>query len=116
MTLVEFLAARLAEDEGDALAACQGDGYRDWDVTSTGVVQVAGADIEGLALASREAALHMARHDPGRVLAEVEAKRRIIAECESLIDDPAVRAMETALCLLALPYADHPDYQPEWRP
>jgi hypothetical protein len=39
-------------------------------------------------------ARHIARWDPTRVLAEVDAKRR----------------------LLALPYRDHPDCKPEWMP
>jgi Family of unknown function (DUF6221) len=74
-------------------------------------------------------ATHIARHDPARVLAEVEAKRAILdehnlsyegsRECYSCSDKrgddiepypcPTVR-------LLALPYADRPGYRDEWRP
>ena len=46
--LVAWLRAQMDADEADALAACQGDGYREWDNPSTGVVQVAGGDLEGL--------------------------------------------------------------------
>jgi len=46
--------------------------------------------------------------DPGRVLAECEAKRSIV----ELISSPGPQALR----LLALPYADHPDYLPEWKP
>ncbi|MCX5202510.1 DUF6221 family protein [Streptomyces sp. NBC_00237] len=57
--------------------------------------------------------------DP-QVLADVDAKRRIV---DGIADaDPHgahITGMFTAwdvLRLLALPFADHPDYQPEWRP
>ena len=43
--------------------------------------------------------------------AEVDAKRRIIAE-----DWPGDPCSRYILCLLALPYADHPDYDEAWRP
>ena len=71
---------------------------------------------------------HIARHDPARVLAEVDAKRRILDE--ELV--PALRDYDTerpdlakdvrydiaarVLQLLALPYADRPGYREEWRP
>jgi hypothetical protein len=57
-------------------------------------------------------AAHIARHDPARVLAECEAKRRIVemhAYQEEHFTPDELRA-------LALPYADHPDYREEWRP
>ncbi|WP_327160569.1 DUF6221 family protein [Streptomyces zaomyceticus] len=74
-------------------------------------------------------ARHIARHDPARALAEVDAKRQIIelhgpAEYEySDVDvcstcdrgGPLPYPCPT-LRLLALPYADHPDYRDEWRP
>jgi hypothetical protein len=75
-------------------------------------------------------------NDPGhpghhlRVLAEVDAKRRILDEVvpdvaglELQIDGewgvgPSTTDGTDTLLLkiLALPYADHPDYQPEWKP
>lgn len=136
MTLVEFLRARLAEDQQWARAAAEGDGYAGWDVPSTGVVQVAGGDLDGLVVAPCEAAHHIARHDPARVLAEVEAKRRIVHahdrphHCsgeQSVVDGQPWELWEDehtentegvcyTLRLLALPDADHPDYDPTWRP
>jgi len=81
------------------------------------------------------AAGHIARHDPARVLREIEAKRRIISKVfdyEAKIDGewacghtPA--QIEAGLCpeaqdkdllvlqLLAMPYADHPNFQGAWR-
>lgn len=65
-------------------------------------------------VADPAAALHYA---PDRVLAECEAKRRIV-ERHSGCDE--VSYGDTSTCPdardLALPYADHPDYRPEWKP
>lgn len=81
---------------------------------------------------------HIVHFDPARVLREVEAKRAIIADHSSpraafLAADPFVgtgtrqsrRQMGEwcdhhedfecqTLKLLAAPYSDHPDYNPEW--
>lgn len=78
------------------------------------------------------AAGHIARHDPARVLAEVDAKRKILDEIVPDVDelvelaedrkarpegDDAPDPEHTRLLrLLALPYADHLDYRDEWRP
>jgi hypothetical protein len=66
---------------------------------------------------------HIIRHDPARVLAEVEAGRKAIEHYERVVaharqDDAyvlAVGAVEVQLKIRALPYADHPDYRAEWR-
>lgn len=75
---------------------------------------------------------HAARWDPDRVLAECDAKRRIIAE-HPLFDtdvEPCCRMCGEGtfdgslqgdwpcltLKLLALPFADRPGYRAEWRP
>lgn len=63
---------------------------------------------------------HIARHDPARVLAECEAKRQIVEMAwVHLGDDDYAWGMEEAkrqiLAVLALPYADHPDYREEWK-
>jgi hypothetical protein len=127
--LVEFLRARLIEDETTALAAdgdsieaiplYEGVGYLtlrgDHADRYTGELPATLAD-------------HVARHDPARILSEVRAKRRILAEVVPEIDgmedridgewgagDPAERESMALLRLLALPYADHPDYRAEWR-
>lgn len=97
----------------------------------------------------RATAEYIARHDPARALAEVEAKRHIIEQvsrwqhddpddggyycCPALRTEPlgdlgpesfgeenctcGVRARRAKILrLLALPYADHPDYLAEWKP
>lgn len=77
---------------------------------------------------------HIALHDPAYVLADITAKRKILEEhapfrgeydkitgCEtcSYRDDWEELQVEMpcpTLWLLALPFADHPDYQAEWTP
>lgn len=62
---------------------------------------------------------------PDRVLVECEAKRRIVV-LHGEADEPGFSAspdywagtahLDEVLELLALPYADHPDYRQEWKP
>ncbi|SFY52079.1 DUF6221 family protein [Streptomyces sp. F-1] len=134
--LVEFLRARLDEDERVAQAA--GGAWVDgpaanW-VTAVPVGESSGP-VHRVALAitggERD---HIVRHDPARVLAEVDAKRRLLAEhelvpagqggelgCDICVATPSwgpevVSGPCTTLRLLALPFADHPDYREAWRP
>lgn len=51
-------------------------------------------------------ALHILRHDPSRVLAEVESKREILRKCESIFDGSAWDLAQETLILLARPYLD----------
>ncbi|MFB4276051.1 DUF6221 family protein [Nonomuraea sp. MTCD27] len=125
--LVAFLNARLSEDA--ALARAVDDRSEPWDGQWT-------ADESGNALRTVNGHVlvyghnhplkpglvdHMARHDPARVLREVDAKRLILAEHEPVFEGaecPACvyRSPCTTLSLLALPYDDHTDYREEWRP
>jgi uncharacterized protein DUF6221 len=93
-------------------------------VTSA-VVGAWGYDASGITVADADAA-HIARWDPARVLAEVQAKRLIIERCEQYArwaandDAPGFQALEAAgdhmLRLLALPYASCDGYRAEWAP
>lgn len=147
--LTEFLLARIAEVEEMAWAAATA--YRSglhWEANTwkdDGWVSRVGTespqirdlwDTEGGNLVPAAAvAVHMARHDPARVLAECVAKRRIVElhsryECDTAGYPGHERCGEIAVCdkcddarfpcdtlrLLALPYADHPDWREEWRP
>src|SRR5512139_2667273 len=141
--LIAFLKARLDEDERVAKAAVQGpwylnsESYAETIYGADDIAVVAGGKWGGEAsvFASDEDAIHIARWDPARVLAEVEAKRRIIARHQSRqsgrwkicmncrpIDpeypDHLTEAVWPCPDLrdAAAPYADHPDYQQEWRP
>jgi hypothetical protein len=74
-------------------------------------------------------AQHMERHDPIRVLVEVEAKRRtldhlainingepLVLVCDVACECPGGSDTCRLVRLLALPYADQPGYREEWRP
>ena len=119
--LADFLQARLDEDEWVALAVGTGpnspekwtasqyrEGVRPWRIDgqcSLVVEAVCGPD-----------AAHVVRHDPARVLREVEAKRRIVDRYAWLREHGDTGGAAWVLPLLAAPYAAHPDYRPEWAP
>ena len=117
--LVDFLLARIAEDERTARAAVRTTGAGDvagWYWSSAGecvcldetaVVVVGGWE------SSRPAGAHIVRWDPERVLAECAARRRVVERCS---DRASGTADPDTLRLLALPYADHPDHRAEWHP
>ena len=102
MDLSEFLLARIAEDEAWATSA--------WREQS----HAGGCDVCGASFP--------------RLLAECEAKRRIVEHHRSNDDDWPLCVICTevgpdaqgwpclTLHLLALPYADHEDYDEAWRP
>lgn len=132
MDLKTFLLARIEEDEAVAREAVDKDGR--WHVDQRHPLDeaVVQGDIhiydEGGHTAGQ--ALHIARHDPARVLAECAAKRAIVEQAEdatgldmSVDNDRLVgeRDMkvepycgDVILAALAAVYADHPDYQKEW--
>ena len=115
--LVEFLLARIAEDEEAARAAVD-QGTPRWAVGGGGEYVHPDPPPGNSYVATGPwggglgpAADHIARHDPARVLAECEAKRRIVEWMSAWQQDVAVEGLR----LVALPYADHPDYRDEWR-
>jgi len=152
--LTDFLMARIAEDEALAREVKTADFPSPWtcDVYAPSVTDDAflrdadgGAifESEWSATSDRRVVAHIARHDPTRVLAECEAKRRIVALFEEererrdiynrdydsgeydfnendlrarLASNAHCRGLEEAMLALALPYANHPDYDEAWRP
>lgn len=119
VTLLEFLQARLTEDELTALAAIEGSPL--WR-SSLSFRDVKDDDGRYIIAADRrhpsaEQAAHIARHGPARVLADVEARRMVIADYLRLdaAGDLLERGViEDVLRHLAFVYADHPDYNPSW--
>ncbi|WP_367138907.1 MULTISPECIES: DUF6221 family protein [Streptomyces] len=112
--LVAFLHARLDEDEATQK------GLNDWHAV----------DCESLPDGYR-ITFGCDCGVPARMLAEVEAKRKILSDlekaefslsCAGIGTRPhdlltgAVNSLRRVARLLALPYADHPDYREEWRP
>lgn len=98
MTLTDFLLARIAEDEATDMRlphrnACRMFGGWPGDPSSA-------ADCDcGLS---------------SRVLAECEAKRRIVEDVTN--PHTSCPELDEVARILAAVYADHPDYRDEWRP
>jgi hypothetical protein len=152
--LVVFLRARLDEETAAARAAADfgggiiGPGWRVsgthtdeggtyWSITATAVasgheqvVEVVGSGMSGGGAHTEQVARHAARHDPARVLREVEAKRRLVERYERAVkvggssasgyvrgqDSGYIEACLDAIGEAVAIYADHPDYREEWRP
>lgn len=140
LTVVEFLRARLDEDEQVAQEALNdGSGEWTWDCPHEGLADPPPshdlcAEVRGEWIVvynegghTPGQARHIARHDPARVLRDVTAKRRIVDlhdgshECSSHGDnctwiDGDLRPHCDTLALLAEVYDQHPDYNERWRP
>ena len=133
--LVQFLRDRLDEDETIAREAAHYEAGH-WTTKDGYPVSVAdelpeAADTFERVVAfdegspSEEQAAHIARHDPARVLAEVEAKRLALDHYTELqrlakggvaIYRTAAGAVGVQVQIMAMPYADHPAYKEAWRP
>jgi hypothetical protein len=70
----------------------------------------------GYVTRSRCEHVHIARHDPARVLREVEAKRALLVLADPASGDGLDYGGEWILAAMALAYSDHPDYRAEWKP
>ncbi|MEV7112353.1 DUF6221 family protein [Streptomyces anulatus] len=116
--LVQFLRQRLDDDEQTARAAHA----PNWSTDGrTGLYYGVEDSWMTDALTTTDAD-HIAHHDPTRVLREVDAKRSLLDLAERARDyhetfvNGFAAALENTLRLYALPHADHPDYQDDWRP
>lgn len=130
MTLVEFLRARLDERETVAQRALTA--VRRWPKSQPPPWEVARLLHSQLPRSAGHLEAWEGRETPADVLAEVEAKRRIVNECEDAQRNAAVptpeqlatqehwaviaRTYEYVLRQLALPHAEHPEYREEWAP
>jgi hypothetical protein len=119
MTVVEFLEARLAEDELTATAAI--DGAADWHAFYA-YRDVKDGDGHYVVLADGkcptvEQAAHIARHSPARILRQSEAVRVVIADflrLDALGDLSGAAVAEAALKQLAAVHWEHADFDPAW--
>lgn len=124
--LAAFLRARLDDDKQTARAAAPGPWA--WidpggSVTQALVSTAVRPPQMILPSASKDVypsvhdAQYIARHDPARVLREIEAKRRTLVRCEEAMLSASpmlVHFAQQTVWEMALPYADHPDYpEPE---
>ncbi|WP_052372160.1 DUF6221 family protein [Nocardia otitidiscaviarum] len=140
MTIEEFIAARLAEDEQIARDAVSGADGSDWHYGTAeyadpgqgwvhnfaGVVLTSERNGEGAV--GRPVGEHMARHDPARVLRQCAALRRVAElhprgggegfwHCETCHDyerHDAERWPCETISTLATVWELHPDYDPSW--
>ena len=137
--LVQFLRARYDEDEQAAKACASAP----WEVEIPPMVHVSvqarrdnkwkWGKLGYVATVERdEDRAHIVRHDPARVLRDIEARRRIMTlhtaatghGCSTTdetgynlnYDEVSYNDACTTLRLLASVYADHPSYRAEWRP
>lgn len=109
MTIVEFIEARIAEDEETAKYS-GGDSWTDDDRFNR--VDVT----EGYIETSHHGA-HIARHDPARVLRQCAAIRELVkiaSDVEAMYSIPAEDAADSIRKTIAAIWSDHPDYQQEW--
>jgi hypothetical protein len=111
--LTGFLLARIAEDEAMARKV---QGYCE----PHSRIEIHLSRTETLPDGSRSGTHEtVTPYDPDRVLAECEAKRRIV---EEVLANPLGKWKagerspwaDKMLGILAAPYADHPDYREEW--
>ena len=144
--IVEFIEARLAEDEAVALAASRGGWhYGDVDSVAGGTLydesrRIAdvvyeqpsehdGAIVRHLLATEADAnGVHIVRHDPARVLAQVAALRAVVALHDDGHECPAVPGgaigwydpEDVGACLtlrhIAAIWSDHADYDEGWKP
>jgi Family of unknown function (DUF6221) len=139
---VTFAEARLDEEQADA-EACLAPEWHAAPFTRPSLREPAGWILDGRVgqshrILARGIArfdpdgrvfIHAARHDPARVLRDVKAGRRILAryrDCLDRIEDPAHPAgvardqareyEDFVLPSLLARWADHPDYDPAWKP
>lgn len=123
-TLAQFLLERIDEDEALARQA--------WDEDAAGPTPQHDGDDQSAR------ARHLARHSPARVLISCEARRQIVHNSMDVDPDQVVELFalepqgsaelpreqtvaemqffERVLRYLAVTYADHPDYELQWRP
>lgn len=100
MTIVEFLLARIAEDEARAQARREAmlNVAERWPTLSEDIRNL--IDVRGI----------------DRVLAECQAKRAIIEQVSDIEWTGSYAVRDVVLGHLAAVYADHPDYDEAWRP
>lgn len=119
MTIIEFLLARIAEDEAVARALDNAHDPLDWTEPGDPAVGLAGP-VDG------PSGYESVVIDPARVLAECEAKRRLVEAfaVDANTEDPSTGDMRSpesleaaahvVLRTLATIYASHRDFRSEW--
>lgn len=102
MAIIEFVRARFNDDEATARSAMA-------------------HDDEGFHVqAHPEVFEHINTRDPARVLSDLVSKRMIVDGIVAINGEPtppeALILGDQVIWELAQPYAEHPDFQSDWRP
>ena len=122
--LAEFITHRLDEWEAIARAAGWNGEAEPWCIDMEGNVQACDTHGAGSAYVAcgpygcgvdPSHAAHIALHDPARVLRQVEAMRKILAECDEWMTAYAPTGAHRILLALAAVWSDHPDFRDDWR-
>ena len=118
MGIVEFLTARLDEDEhGARYAADPGlpeyeNRTAEWSEESSGILYTGD---EYFSVRDSTITRFVEVHDPARVLREVTAKRAIVRLLSEAHDDEVGPGVyDGTMRALASIYTDHPDYRTDW--
>lgn len=112
--LIAFVRQQLDEDEGLARTAFaeHNDAVDEWHEPWSGTVEI-GPHEDDLNCNDSGVSRHIVNWDPARVLAEVEAKRRIL---DMYADYTAERRhLAPVIWALAQPYAGREGWREEWR-
>lgn len=118
--LLEFLLERISEEEATANLAVQVSPT--WSLKSRLASGGADSVIEGVGMlvctpTEQAYSDHIAHWDPERVLAECQARRWIVEGVRQMHAVGMAGPESWAVVeFLALPYADHPDHDDDWRP
>ena len=123
LSIVDFLNARLAEDQTAAEAATPGPWNDDggcissahYQITDYGAYTKANGEPEDWEEQQQRAdSAFIARHDPARVIREVAAKRAIIEAVSGLSGQWHDDIEYKVLTSMAEAWRDHPDHPGEW--
>lgn len=124
MNIVDFITARLDDDEKTARAARPGPWIDEGGYSGPKIgVDYLMVPTDGSAPCNdeipREDSRHIARHDPARALCEVQSKRKLVnfyGEIQRKWGPNSDYLMaDFVLRTLASVYADHPDFNQKWR-
>ncbi len=123
--LVQWLGEQLDGEAADAQDCVTSNGR--WRAMGESVLSDDNAEV--VTMCDLSDAAHIARHDPARVLREIDAKRQVLAMAQARIEEAAspdfmvngpakvaLVVLEPVLKSLATVYADRPGYREEWRP
>ncbi|WP_179022947.1 DUF6221 family protein [Streptomyces sp. IMTB 2501] len=133
VNLEEFLRARFEEEGRVARDAIAGAPGAVWGVMADDIEQVLTSQDHGTTHTPMvqfgaddpvRLLTHVARHDPARVLRELDAKQALLEEhrtrddgrCRTCREEASPRSPCTTLRLLAVPFAGDCGYDDSWRP